>query len=333
MQVGEFAVSVAEISINAPAPGRMVGIIGVRQGEAFEDAELRFNQIEPGGFCGCPDGFDAESPQERQKAGMVVDVAQIVQNHEKPLSRITTAQATKSFADVQDGLATAKHAREAVGVNIVESQELLRSFQAAISRAHAPRVFLASPSQAPDGLQLQRTPLVETHYRAVRRAASIKRPDAFFLRSNAGSFEVFQVRTRWAVSPSRRSSRRTHSSVTGGSSFRRRQYSASLGTDQTENGNPRSEGLDKATSTSSRSCAARRMGGRPFGLGTCSKVRNPLSLKRCTQSYATVKWQPTRSAASSSENPRRTWSITRYRWWTRTERVKSLSLDRNTRCS
>src|SRR5215813_8491734 len=165
------------------------------------------------------------------------------------------------------------------------------------------------------------------------RAASIERPNAFFLRSNAGSFEVFQVRTRWAVSPSRRSSRRTHSSVTGGSSFRRRQYSASLGTDQTEKGNPRSEGLDKATSTSSRSCAARRMGGRPFGLGTCSKVANPLSLKRWTQSYATVKWQLTRSAVSSKLNPRWTWSMTRYRWWTRTERVKSLSLDRNTRCS
>src|SRR5215831_14625330 len=157
--------------------------------------------------------------------------------------------------------------------------------------------------------------------------------ECVFLRSNAGSFEVFQVRTRWAVSPSRRSSRRTHSSVTGGSSFRRRQYSASLGTDQTENGNPRSEGLDKATSTSSRSCAARKMGGRPLGLGTCSKVANPLSLKRWAQSYATVKWQPTRSAASSRLNPRRTWSMMRYRWWTRTERVKSLSLDRNTRCS
>jgi len=187
---------------------------------------------------------------------------------------------------------------------------LLGSFQAAISRWHAPRTPLASPSHTPDGLQIQGTAFVETYYRAMRRAASIERPDAFFLRSNAGSFEVFQVRTRWAVSPSRRNSRRTHSSVTGGSSFRRRQYSASLETDHTENGNPRSEGFDKATSTSSRSCAARRMGGRPFGLGTCSKVPNPVSLKRWTQSYATVKWQPTRSAASSRLKPRRTWSMT-----------------------
>jgi len=241
---------------------------------------------------------------------MIVDVAQIVQNHKKPLSWIATAQTTKGFADVRDDLATAEQATEAVCVYIVKSQELLGSFQAAISRWHAPRTPLASPSHTPDGLQIQGTAFVETYYRAMRRAASIERPDAFFLRSNAGSFEVFQVRTRWAVSPSRRNSRRTHSSVTGGSSFRRRQYSASLETDHTENGNPRSEGFDKATSTSSRSCAARRMGGRPFGLGTCSKVPNPVSLKRWTQSYATVKWQPTRSAASSRLKPRRTWSMT-----------------------
>ena len=93
MQVGEFAVSIAEISINAATPDRMAGIIGVRQGEAFEDAELRFNQIEPGGFRGRPDGLDAEPPQESQKTEMVVDVVQIVQNHEKPFSRIATAQA------------------------------------------------------------------------------------------------------------------------------------------------------------------------------------------------------------------------------------------------
>ena len=62
MQVSEFAVSVAEISIDATAPRRMAGIIRVRQGETFEDAELRFNEIEPGGFRGRPDGLDPESP-------------------------------------------------------------------------------------------------------------------------------------------------------------------------------------------------------------------------------------------------------------------------------
>src|SRR5215813_14852844 len=84
--------------------------------------ELRFNQIEPGGFRGRPDRLDPELPQQSKKAGMIVNISEVVQNHEKPLSRIATTQATKRFADVQDGLATTKHAAETVCVNIIESQ-------------------------------------------------------------------------------------------------------------------------------------------------------------------------------------------------------------------
>jgi hypothetical protein len=89
--------------------------------------------------------------------------------------------------------------------------------------------------------------------------------------------------------------------VTGGSSCFARQYSDSFGTDQLEKGTPRSAGLDRATSTYPRNCSDLRIGGRPLGLGTCSKVLKPLLLKRLTQSYATVKWQPTRSAVSETQ--------------------------------
>ncbi len=138
---------------------------------------------------------------------------------------------------------------------------------------------------------------------------------------------------RCALSPSRRNSRRTHSSVTSGKSPLLRQYAASFGTDQLENGNPRSPGFDNATSTRSRNCSARRIGGRPFGFATCSKVAKPLSLKRCTQSYATVKWQPMRSAASRMVLPLATSSTTRYRWCTRTASDRSFSLRFRTRRS
>ena len=127
---------------------------------------------------------------------MIVDVAQIVQNHKKPPSRIALAQGAKGFADVQDRLATTKQATEAVCVHIIESQKRFASLQAAISRSQAPRSFLPGPSQTTDGLQIQRAPLVETQYRAVRRTVPIERTDQFFLRSNSGSLEVFQVRTR-----------------------------------------------------------------------------------------------------------------------------------------
>jgi hypothetical protein len=86
---------------------------------------LRFDQIEPGGLRRSPDGLDPQSPQQSKKTGMIVNVAQIVHNHKKPLARVATAQAAKGFADVRDGFATAKQATEAVGVYIVKSQKLL----------------------------------------------------------------------------------------------------------------------------------------------------------------------------------------------------------------
>ncbi len=116
MQVGEFAVSVAEISVDAATPGRMAGIIRIGQGEAFQDAELRFDQVEPGSFRRCPDGLDSESSQQSEETGMIVDVAQVVQNYKKSLSRIATTQAAKGFAKVQDCLATAEQATQAVCV-------------------------------------------------------------------------------------------------------------------------------------------------------------------------------------------------------------------------
>src|SRR5580704_1334075 len=106
----------------------MSGIVGIGQGEAFEDSELRFDEIEPGSFRGCPNGLDPEPPQQRQEAGMIVDVAQIVQNHEKPFSWIAVAQEAKGFADVQDPLATTEQTAEAVRVHIIETQKLFGSF-------------------------------------------------------------------------------------------------------------------------------------------------------------------------------------------------------------
>jgi hypothetical protein len=76
MLVGEFAVSVAEISVDAATPGHMSGVVGIGQCETLQDSELRFDQVEPGSFRGCPNGL-AETPQQRKEAGMIVDVVQM----------------------------------------------------------------------------------------------------------------------------------------------------------------------------------------------------------------------------------------------------------------
>ena len=43
--------------------------------------------------------------------------------------------------------------------------------------------------------------------------------------------------------------------------------------------------------------------GRPLGLGRCSNVAKPQSLKQWTHSYTIVGWQPTRSATSTTGRP------------------------------
>jgi hypothetical protein len=280
VEVVEFPMAVMEVAIDPPATYGMTRVVGVGYGKALEDAKLGFDQVEPRSFRRSPNRMDAQAPQQRQEARMIVDVVQVIQNDEELFSPIAPPETAESFRDFHDSLPAAEPPVQTIGMHIVKAKKLFGAFQSAIRGTDALRLFLPGPSDAADRLQFQRAPFVETNYCAARRTAPIERPDAFFLRSKAGSVEVFQVRTRWALSPSRRSRRRTHSSVTGGSSFRRRQYSASLGTDQTEKGKPRSAGLERATSTSSRSCSARRIGGRPLGLGTCSKVAKPVRLNR-----------------------------------------------------
>jgi hypothetical protein len=53
--------------------------------------------------------------------------------------------------------------------------------------------------------------------------------------------------------------------------------------------------------------------GPPLGIGGLLEGAESVALKRRTQAYAIVQWQPMRSAAARGDWPRRTSSITRYR--------------------
>src|SRR5262249_51470416 len=155
---------------------------------------------------------------------MIVDVVQVIHDDEQALARITGPKAPEGLAHVDDPLAPPEQATETIRMNIVEAQELLGPLGPAIRGAHALGPSPAAPGDPAQRLELQGTPLVEADPRRPRRTGLIELADPFFFRSNAGSSEVFQVRMRWARRPSRRRSRRTHSSVTGGSTPRCRQY-------------------------------------------------------------------------------------------------------------
>lgn len=122
---------------------------------------------------------------------MVMDIMQVVQNHEQPLTRIATPQPDEGLRNFPDALPASEHTVQAIGMHIVESEKLLRDSRAAVGRTGALRLFPSRPSDAAQGFQFQRSPLVEAHYRGAWRAAPIKRPDAFFFTIKirvAGSF-------------------------------------------------------------------------------------------------------------------------------------------------
>jgi len=65
--------------------------------------------------------------------------------------------------------------------------EIARFFSGGDKLLAYDKAVSGGPKHTSEGLQLQRAPLVETRYRAVRRTAPIQPPDEFFLRSKAGS--------------------------------------------------------------------------------------------------------------------------------------------------
>src|SRR6266545_1894063 len=331
--LADSAVAVAEVAVDAAPAGDMVAVVRAGERGPLGDPEVRFDGIEPGGVGGRGHRVDVQALEQRQEARMIMDIVQVIHNDEQALARVACPQPAKGLAQLDDSLAPPEQAAQAVGMDVVEAEELLGAFAAMIGSPHALRLAPPPPGDPAQRLELQGPPLVEADHCRPRRTRPVEVPDAFFFRSNAGSSEVFQVRMRWARRPSRRRSRRTHSSVIGGGSRRCPQYSASLGTVHAENGKPRSAGLDRAMSISSRIWGPVTMGTRPFGLGGRSKVVKPLSLNRCTHSYTMVTLQPTPSAASATEPPRATSAITRYRAWSRTANRRSFTFARNTRCS
>jgi len=268
---------------------------------------------------------------------MIVDVMQVVPNNEQSLARITAAEVAEGFANVRDPFATTKQATEAVGVHIIESQKLFRSLSGGGRLARIRQgCFCPGPSNTTDRFQIQRAPFRrKQNYCAARRATLIERPDEFFLRSNAGSFDVFQVRN--ALGCKSFAAQQATNPLVG---HRRQQFFVDDSIPPAWRPTRRRTVIPVRRDSIMRHRSVHEVvqhvewADAPSDWETCSKVPNPLSLKRWTQSYATVKWQPTRSAAVSRLNPRPNLvddSVPLVD--AERKEVRSLSLDRSTRCS
>lgn len=172
--------AVAEVGVNAATPGHVGGVVGIGQGKAFQDSELRFDQVEPGGLPWA--SRQGECAVVVAGRGSGDDCGRCVGC---PKSRTIACADNISggsgrLCDVQDPFVTTKQATEAIGVHIIESQKLFGPLQTVVGWAYTPGLLVPGPSDTTDRFQIQRTPFVETHYRAARWTAPIERPDEFF---------------------------------------------------------------------------------------------------------------------------------------------------------
>lgn len=124
--------TVAEVAVNATAPDDVVEIVGVGEGEALEDTEVGFDEVEPGRFGRSEDGADAKPAQESQEARVIVDVVEVVHDHEQTLAGVTGAKPAEGVEEIGEALLAAKDPAEAIGVNVVEAEKLLGSLEPAI---------------------------------------------------------------------------------------------------------------------------------------------------------------------------------------------------------
>lgn len=247
----EGPVAMAQVAVHPPLASRVVPIVGVGQGRALERAELGLDEVEPARIGRGEHRSDPQPAQQRQEARAVVDVAEVVEDDVQPPAGIAGPESAEGLGHLNHPLAPAEDPPERVGVDVIEGQERPGSAAAVVRRPDPGGCVRLRPDDPALGPQLERSELVEADHPGPRRALGIEPPDGPLFSSNRGSLEVFQVLTRWAVRPSRRNSRRTHSSLIAGRIFRFRQYAASLATDQALYGRPRSAGLESATSTSS----------------------------------------------------------------------------------
>ena len=94
-QATEASMTVVQVAIDAPPPWDVVGVVRVGEREALEHAELRLNDVQPGGLGRCPDRMNPKSSQEREYAGMVVDILEVIEDHEQAFAPVTAAQAAE----------------------------------------------------------------------------------------------------------------------------------------------------------------------------------------------------------------------------------------------
>lgn len=157
---------VAEVAVDASAASDVIEIVCVGKREELEDAQVGLDELEPGWLGRCEGGVYPQLSKQSHETWMIVDVAEVVQDHE-------------GVEQVWESLPASEDPAEAVGVDMIEAEELLGSLEPPICGS-APEGFAClGPCRPAHGLEFQGAPFVETHYRRALRAAPVEGADAF----------------------------------------------------------------------------------------------------------------------------------------------------------
>lgn len=92
-------VAVANISTDPVAALRMRGIVTVSEGKPLGCSEMRFDEVQPRGVRRSEDGMNPEAAKQLEKARVIVDVRQVVQNDMEPAVRIAPPKESESTRD------------------------------------------------------------------------------------------------------------------------------------------------------------------------------------------------------------------------------------------
>ncbi len=112
--------AVLQISPDSILALLVAGIIGVGDRESLEGSKLGLDEVQPGSLRWSPDRVDVQFPEQAEKAGMIVDKVQVVEDDEQLSAGIAAPQSAEDLAYLVDAAMPFKHTIQVVAVNVVE---------------------------------------------------------------------------------------------------------------------------------------------------------------------------------------------------------------------
>ena len=201
MDFGQFGVvgvlvSPSQVLLHALADFSMIVGIAVFDDEIVSCGEVTFEPIHPRRVGGGEDRRDLVSSTPLQDRRCLVR-RQIVHDDVDPLG-LGIAEPNGLEEIEYDGrvlLGFVMHPQDVL-MDVIGSEEIADAAVAAVGGSMPDRALVRGPGSTGMRLDLDRSQFVEADYDRVFRRPLVESVDAFFLETNSGAFDSFQVRVR-----------------------------------------------------------------------------------------------------------------------------------------